>query len=86
MSAVVSESRAKSTWLTGTAGLLVLAAAFVMMVIAAPRAHAPRHETVTSHVTRDQLTSWVWATPGHSVWVTPADAGAVTRAGRALRP
>jgi hypothetical protein len=67
MSAVVSESRAKSTWLTGTVGLLVLAAAFAMMVIAAPRTHAARHETVTSHVTRDQLTSWVWTTPHH--WV-----------------
>jgi hypothetical protein len=50
-----------------------------MMVLAAPQAHqAPRHDTVTSHVThdvtsrvtRDQLTSWVWATPQH--WV-PAD-------------
>ena len=66
---VVSKSRAKSTWLTGTAGLLMLAAAVVMMVVAAPRAHALRHETVTSHVTRDQLTSWVWATPPH--WVRP---------------
>ena len=75
MSAVVSESRAKSTWLTGAAGLLVLAAAFVMMVMAAPRAHAPHHPTVISHVTRDQLTSWVWARPDH--WAP---------AGRAPRP
>ena len=69
MAAVVSESRAKSTWLTGTAGMLVLAAAVVMMIVAAPRTHVPRHPivTVTSHVTRDQLTSWVWATPQH--WV-----------------
>lgn len=71
MSAVVSKSRAKSTWLTGTAGLLMLATAVVMMVVAAPRTHALRYETVTStstsHVTRDQLTSWVWATPQH--WV-----------------
>jgi hypothetical protein len=64
MSAVVSKSRAKSTWLTGTAGLLMLAVALVMMVAAAPRTHhALRHDTVTSHVTRDQLTSWIWATP-----------------------
>ena len=72
MAAVVSESRAKSMWLTGTAGLLVLAVAMVMMVPAAPQAHqAPRHDTATSHVTRDQLTSWVWATPQHwrsSAW------------------
>jgi hypothetical protein len=69
MSAVVSKSRAKSTWLTGTAGLLMLAMALVMMVVAAPRTHALRYETMTStsHVTRDQLTSWVWATPQH--WV-----------------
>ena len=67
MSAVVSESRAKSTWFIGTAGLLVLAVAFVMMVIAAPRTHATHHPTVTSHVTHDQLTSWVWTTPQH--WV-----------------
>ena len=72
MSAVVSESRAKSTWLTGTVGLLVLAAAVVMMVVAAPRTHAPRHPTVTSHVTRDQLTSWVWITPKHLVRVDRA--------------
>jgi hypothetical protein len=70
MSAVVSKSRTKSTWLTGTAGLLMVAAAVVMMVVAAPRPHALRQETVTStsHVTRDQLTSWVWTTPKH--WVS----------------
>jgi uncharacterized membrane protein len=70
MSAVVSKSRAKSMWLTGTAGLLMVAAAVVMMVVAAPRTHALRYETVTStsHVTRDQLTSWVWVTPQH--WVS----------------
>ena len=69
MAAVVSESRAKSTWLTGTVGLVVLAAAFVMMVVAAPRAHALHHPTVT----HDQLTSWIWAKPDHRVWVTPAN-------------
>lgn len=59
MSAVVSGSRARSTWLTGTAGLLMLVAAFVMMVCAAPRAHAARPGSVT----RDQLASWVWVAP-----------------------
>ena len=59
MSAVVSGSRARSTWLTGTAGLLILVAAFVMMVCAAPRAHAVR----PGPVTRDQLASWVWVAP-----------------------
>jgi hypothetical protein len=40
------------------------------MVVAAPRTHALRYETVTStsHVTLDQLTSWVWVTPQH--WVS----------------
>ncbi|HEY6312377.1 MAG TPA: hypothetical protein VIY52_16465 [Streptosporangiaceae bacterium] len=64
----MSKSRARSTWLTGTAGLLMVAAAVVMMVVAAPQTHALRHETVTSQVTRDQLTSWVWTTPKH--WVS----------------
>jgi hypothetical protein len=68
MSAVVSKTRAKSTWLTGTAGLMMLALAVAMMVVAAPRTHhALRHDTVSSHLTRDQLTAWIWATPQH--WV-----------------
>jgi hypothetical protein len=37
MTAVVPSSRSKPTWLTGVAGLLILAAAFVMMVCAAPK-------------------------------------------------
>jgi len=53
MTAVVSESRSKSTWLTGSAGLLILVAAFVMMVCAAPaRAHTPTHavtQSATAH-------------------------------------
>jgi len=36
MTAVVSRERAKATWLTGAAGLLILAVAFVMMACAAP--------------------------------------------------
>jgi hypothetical protein len=36
MTAVVSTERAKATWLTAVAGLLILAAAFVMMACAAP--------------------------------------------------
>jgi hypothetical protein len=36
MTAVVSRERAKTTWLTAVAGLLILAAAFVMMACAAP--------------------------------------------------
>ena len=62
MSAVVSGSRARSTWLTGAAGLLMLAAAVVMMVMAAPKVHAVRHESVTG----DRLASGVWVTPASS--------------------
>jgi hypothetical protein len=42
MTAVVSRERAKATCLTGAAGVLLLAVAFVMMVVAAPgHAHDP---------------------------------------------
>jgi hypothetical protein len=46
MTAIVSQERAKATWLTGAAGLLLLMAAFVMMIASAPahldhRAHGP---------------------------------------------
>jgi uncharacterized lipoprotein YajG len=44
MTAVVSSERAKATWLTGVVGLVILAAAFVMMACAAPSlAHARPH-------------------------------------------
>ncbi len=36
MSAVVCRERAKATGLTGAAGVLLLAVAFVMMIVAAP--------------------------------------------------
>lgn len=42
MTAVVSSERAKATWLTGIAGLVVLAVAFVMMACAAPSLTQPR--------------------------------------------
>lgn len=51
MTAVISRSRAKSTWLTGAAGLLILAAAFTMMVCAAPGTRTPLHATTTQSVT-----------------------------------
>jgi hypothetical protein len=40
MVAIVSRERARATWLTGLAGLLLLSAALTMMAIAAP---APAH-------------------------------------------
>jgi len=48
MTAVVSRERAKATWLGGVAGLVILAAAFVMMAGAAPSlAHARPHGAAT---------------------------------------
>jgi hypothetical protein len=60
MTAVVSRERAKATWLTGVVGLVILAAAFVMMACAAPSLASPRpHEAMTRPVinTADVSTS-----------------------------
>ncbi len=64
MTAVVSPERAKATCLTGAAGVLMLAIAFVMMVVAAPghlqvRPHGAAKSS-TAQLTTDvchQLTS-----------------------------
>jgi hypothetical protein len=63
MTAVVTVKRARSTWLTATAGLLLLVTAVVMMVCAAPRVHAAQHGSAP----RDDLVSWVFLTPGSPV-------------------
>jgi hypothetical protein len=42
MTAVVSREHARAAWLTGVAGLVILAAAFVMMACAAPSLARPR--------------------------------------------
>ena len=52
MAAVVSRERAKGTWLTGLAGLVILAVAFVMMACAAPslahlRPHGPTAQSAS---------------------------------------
>ena len=48
MTAVASRESAKATWLTGAAGLLILAVAFVMMACAASSlVHARPHGAVT---------------------------------------
>jgi hypothetical protein len=52
MTAVVSRERAKATWLTAAAGLLILAAAFVMMACAAPSLASPRPHAVVTEVTK----------------------------------
>jgi hypothetical protein len=65
MTPVVSGERATATWLTGAAGLLVLAAAVVMMVMAAPAPAHPRPHlaavlTTTQVVT--EVTAYMRAT------------------------
>ncbi len=66
MTAVVSRERAKATYLTGAAGALMLAVAFVMMVVAAPgHVHGPA-QPFTIQLTTDvghQLTPRI-ASPG----------------------
>jgi hypothetical protein len=44
MTGVVSRERARATWLTGVAGLVILAVAFVMMACAAPSQALPRSQ------------------------------------------
>jgi type IV secretory pathway TrbD component len=64
MTAVVSAERAARTWLTGTTGLLIVAAAFVMMVWAAPsQPHARAHRPATSTSITAQLESRVRGGP-----------------------
>jgi hypothetical protein len=51
MTAVISAERATRTWLTGATGLLIVAAAFIMMAWAAPsppQARPDRPATSTS--------------------------------------
>jgi len=50
MTAVVSRERAKATWLTGIVGLVILAAAFVMMACAAPSLAHPRPHGAMAHL------------------------------------
>jgi hypothetical protein len=82
MSAVVSASRAKSTWLTGAAGLMLLVAAFVMMVCAAPRTQPAGRGSLTP----EQLASWVWSTQEGWVWDTPHPDHGFTTASRGPVP
>ena len=82
MNAVVNGARSRSTVLTGAAGLLLLVAAVLMMVCAAPRIHAVRHGSVTY----EKLASWVWVTGDHGLPVTPGTVGHLTRTGRELVP
>ena len=49
MAAVVSREHATATWLTGLAGLVILAVALVMMACAAPSLAHPRPHGATVH-------------------------------------
>ena len=48
MTAAVSRERAKATWLSGVVGLVILAAAFVMMACAPPSLAHPRPHGATA--------------------------------------
>lgn len=68
MTAVVSAERAVRTWLTGAAGLLIVAAAFVMMAWTAPSPARLHHQPVTSTSVTAQLDSQVRAGTKGSPW------------------
>ena len=59
MTAVVSKERAKATWLTGVAGLVILAVAFVMMAGAAPSLAHPRPHGATTQPARVYTSSLI---------------------------
>jgi hypothetical protein len=60
MTTVISRERARATWLTGAAGLLILGAALVMMVVAAPsQGHPLAHHAAAQAYTPIMMTeSW----------------------------
>jgi hypothetical protein len=67
MTAMVSRERAHATWLTGLVGLVILAAAFVMMACAAPSLASPRPHGATTRpasVSTSSLTSGSWSASG----------------------
>jgi hypothetical protein len=59
MTAVVSRERAKATWLTGVAGLVILAVAFVMMAGAAPSLARPRPHGAATQPPRASASSLI---------------------------
>lgn len=67
MTAVVNRERARATWLTGVVGLVILAAAFVMMACAAPSLASPRpHGVMTrsANVSTSSLITGSWSASG----------------------
>ena len=87
MTAVVRREHARATSLTGAAGMLLLAVAVVMMVVAAPahggtRPHVPARPSgvqFTSDVCH-QLTSRSDSATVRACWAGPAAQGAWTGA------
>jgi len=80
MTGVVSRERAKATWLSGVVGLVILAAAFVMMACSAPSLAYPRPHGVAAQsasVHTSSLTAGSWSARGQ--------AGRVRAAGQAER-
>jgi len=67
MTAVLSRERAKATWLSGVAGLIILAVAFVMMACAAPSLTHPRPHGATAQsasVHTSSLITGSWSARG----------------------
>ena len=63
MTAVVRRERASATWLTAVAGLVILAASFVMMACSAPSLASPRPRdalarTASVHISSLRTGSW----------------------------
>lgn len=81
MTAVVSRERANATWLTGVAGLVILAAAFVMMASAAPSLAHPRPHGATTQPTRVYTSSLITGSWSAS-WTGPPRRHAAGQAGR----
>jgi hypothetical protein len=74
MTAAVSRERATATWLTGVAGLVILAVAFMMMActapsLAHPRPHGAQAQPASVHTSSVITGSW----PAR--WTGPAGKG-----------
>jgi len=85
MTPAVSVERGIVTWLTGAAGLLVLAVAVVMMVVAAPARPAAHHAATQAPSGPDRQVTLVSARGPRSTRTErgPAVTGSPARAGGA---
>jgi hypothetical protein len=80
MTAVVSRERAKATWFTCVAGLVILAAAFVMMACAAPSLTHPRPHGAMAQ-SASMYTSWLITGNWPASWAGRAGRGGHAAAG-----